>query len=220
MKLTKPSILELRSLSLVFDAYSREEEDGRMSSHRVALVAFKLLAVGLLAYAVIGAACMPQIWHTSPSDARDETAAFLALPWLASLGLGVALWFGAGWFASRVFPAGRVDEDAVVSLRTEPVFAVGVSIIGVFLLVQGIPSLASAAYFFGRSLEAGGVGPDESYQRLLWDEEGKATAVAGVTRVLLGLLLLAGPARLAAVASRVRKEFGGSLIEEDKSAQK
>jgi hypothetical protein len=203
----------------VFDAYLRKGEDGTMSSHKMALLAFKLLAVGLLAYAVIGAACMPQIWHSSPSDARRETAAVLALPWLASLGLGVAFWFGAAWFASRVFPGGMVEEDAVVNLRAEPVFAVGVSIIGVFLLVEGIPSLASAAYFFGRSLEVAGLGADESYQRLLWDEEGKASTLAGVTRVLLGLLLLAGPARLGALVSRVRREFRGSPLEEDKSAK-
>ena len=191
-----------------------------MSSHRVAFLAFKLLGLWLIASAVMGAATMPYIWQTSPSEARGGTAAFLSLPWLVALGIGLSVWFSADWFASRVFPGANVDEGATTALRTEPMFAVGAAIIGLFLLAEGIPALASALYFFGRSLESGVLGPDESRQRLLWDVEGKANALAGITRVVLGLALLAGPAKWAAAVSRISQGFGGSLLEEEKPEQR
>ena len=186
-----------------------------MSSHRVALLAFKLLGLWLMAQAALGAASMPWIWHSSPDGTERWTAALLALPWLVSLGIGVPVWFSADWFAARVFPGGQADAEINGNLRTEPLFAVGVAIIGLLLLVEGIPSLASALYLFSRTLQAGVLGPDESRERLLWDAQGKASALAGVTRVLLGCVLLAGPARLGAAVARVRKEFGGSLLNEE-----
>jgi hypothetical protein len=119
-----------------------------------------------------------------------------------------------------VFPGARGESDSTQTLRAEPIIAVGTALIGLLLLTEGIPSLASAAYFFGRSLEVGALGPDETRQRLLWDVQAKASAIEGLTRVALGLALLAGPARLAALASRVRRDFSGSLVQEKSNGRR
>ena len=185
-----------------------------MNSHRVAYLAFKLMGFWLLAQAVVGVASMPYIWQSSPDESKGATAAFLSLPWLVSLGIGVPVWLSADWFAARVFPGTKLEAEVTPTLRAAPVFAVGAALIGLQLLTQGLPSLVSASYLFGRSLEVGVLGPDEVRQRLLWDVQGKASALEGATRVVLGLALLAGPARLSNLALRVRREFGGSLLEE------
>lgn len=184
-----------------------------MNSHRVAYLAFKLMGLWLLAQAVVGIGSMPYIWQSSLDESKSTTAAFLSLPWLVSLGIGVPVWLSADWFAARVFPGTKREADVTPTLRAAPVFAVGAALIGLQLLTQGIPSLVSASYFFGRSLEVGVLGPDEVRQRLLWDAQGKASALEGATRVVHGLALLAGPARLSDLALRVRREFGGSLLE-------
>jgi hypothetical protein len=185
-----------------------------MNSHRVAYLSFKLLGLWLLVQAAVGAASMPYIWQSSPNEAKGATAAMLSLPWLVSLGIGAPVWFSADWFAAHVFPGARADSDAARTLRVEPVFAVGTALIGLLLLSQGFPSLASAAYLFGRSLEVGVLGPDETRRQLLWDVQAKASALEGVIRVGLGAALLAGPARFATLVSRLRRDFSGSLVDD------
>ena len=63
------------------------------------------------------------------------------------------------------------------------------------------------------------LGP-ESYtddqRALIWSAAAKANTVAGAVRLLMGVGLVLGPARLAEAAAHVRREFRGSL-EEDES---
>jgi hypothetical protein len=137
------------------------------------------------------------------------------LPSLVALGVGIPLWFSADWFAHRIFPSSEFsDAGGVRRLRVEPLFALATSVLGLFLVADCLPGLAGSLYLFSESRQTGILGPDMERQRLLWDASAKANALAGVVRLFIGLALLAGPARLSAVTSRLRRELQGSLEEE------
>ena len=160
---------------------------------------------------------MPYLWHTSAEEVGGMTVALMFLPSVAAVGVGVPLWFSAEWFAARIFPSG--GPQAQGPLRGDAVFALGASIIGLLLVCEGVPAISSAVYLFGKSLESGVLGPDEARQRLLWDASAKASTLGG-TRLVVGAALLAGPARLSSMFARVRKEFAGSLLDEDEPHQR
>jgi len=46
------------------------------------------------------------------------------------------------------------------------------------------------------------------------ESSAKASAVGATVRLLIGVAFVAGTGRLSAAAARIRKEFGGSLVEE------
>ena len=185
-----------------------------MSNREWALLAFKLLGVWFLASAAIGAANTPYLWDSTPEEVRSRTVAFLLLPSLVAVGIGTPLWFSADWFARRIFPgAAPLDTPATLGACAGPLFALAISVLGVFLVADGVPGLASSLYLFTESRRTGILGPDVERQRLLWDASAKANAVAGVVRLLIGVALLAGPARLSAAFGRVRRDLKGSLEE-------
>jgi hypothetical protein len=136
----------------------------------------------------------------------------MALPALVSLTIAAPVWFSADWFAARVFPA----EAAVASagLRSEPLFALGLALIGVFLLCEGIPVLASGLSLFLQSRQSGILGPDLERQQMIWHAGAKANTIAAACRVALGAACVAGPARLGALFGRVNRELQGTLVED------
>jgi len=186
-----------------------------MSNRDVAFLAFKLLGLWLVASAITGAAGLPYVWQSTPAELRGGTLAVLFLPSLVALGLGLPLWLSADWFAGRVFDGGDASPEVRQRPQWKPMFALGASLIGLCLLTEGVPALSSAIYLFGRSLQTGVLGADEARERLLWDASAKANALGGVVRSLIGLALLAGPARLAAAVARIRREFSGPLVEDE-----
>ena len=186
-----------------------------MSNRDVAFLSFKLLGLWLIASAITGAAGLPYVWQSTPAELRGGTLAVLFLPSLVALGLGLPLWLSADWFAGRVFARGYASLEARQRPQWQPLFALGASLIGLCLLTEGVPALSSAIYLFGRSLQTGVLGPDEARERLVWDASAKANALGGVVRFLIGLALLAGPARLAATVAGIGREFSAPLVEDE-----
>jgi hypothetical protein len=178
------------------------------------VLAFKLFGLWFLAQAAIGTANLPYVWQTGPAELRGATVAFLFLPSLVALGIGIPVWFSAEWFASRVFRDPKDATRTAVRVNAEPMLALGASLLGLYFVGEGVPSVSSSLYLFGRSFQGGVLGPDPAQERLLWDASAKAAALGGVIRLLVGLALLAGPTRWAAGVARVQKEFGTSLLEE------
>ena len=183
-----------------------------MTNRAWAQLAFTLLGIYFVANAAIGAASMPYIWQTSATEVRGMAVAVLFLPSLVALGVGLPVWLSAEWFAARLFPT---ESEPSAILSGQSFLAVAASILGLFLVAEGVPSLASALYLFGRSFHTGVLGADEARERLLWDASAKANALAGLVRLAIGLALLAGPTRLSAALARVRAEFGSHI--DDKS---
>jgi hypothetical protein len=192
-----------------------------MSNRDAALLGFKLLGLWLLSSAIIGVASMPYVWQSSPDGLRGFSVATLFLPSLVALGVGIPVWLSADSFARHVFPDAAVAPTSVArGAEYQTMFGLGAALIGLLLLTEGVPAIASAAYLFTRSLQTGVLGADPDRRSLLWDASAKANAVAGLTRLLLGLALLAGPARLSAALNRVRREFRTSLVEEGEGTPK
>ena len=87
---------------------------------------------------------------------------------------------------------------------------------GVLLLVEALPTIVHGVALFARSRQTGNsvFGPDLGEQALIWSATAKANLAAACTRLVIGVGLLAGPARLSAAYAGVRKELRGTLADE------
>lgn len=184
-----------------------------MTNRDVALLAFKLLGLWLIASAAIGVAGLPYYWEPQFEGIRSTAVLFALLPVLVRVGIGVLIWFSADWFAARIFPDESPQPTSFDALRGEPLFALALSIFGVFFVCDALPMVVYGIALFTQSLSAGSsllAGSEVEQQRLIWNATAKADVTAAVARLLIGLALLAGPARLGAALARIRKEFTGT----------
>jgi hypothetical protein len=186
-----------------------------MTNHDAAKLSFRLLGLWFMANAAAGVAGVPYFWDPQWENVRAITVFNTLLPALVALGIGVPMWFSADHFATRTFSSGGRSVGAG-RLRGEPVFALALAIIGVFLICESIPVLVNGLALFiqSRVLARGVLGVDPDIQRQIWHAGAKANAAAAVARLVIGAALLAGPANLARVVARVRREFAGDLTEE------
>jgi hypothetical protein len=187
-----------------------------MTNRDAAVLAFKLLALWLLVNAAISLSGLSYYWDPQFERIRAITLFSTLLPVLIAVGVGVPLWMSADWFAARTFPAGSGHGLDLARLRIEPLFALALSVIGALLVCEALPALVNSATLFTQSRLVGQafLGPDDGTRQLLWDASAKGTLSASVTRLLLGLGLLAGPARLSAAVARIRGELTGPLADE------
>lgn len=192
-----------------------------MTNHGVARLAFKLVGLWLMASTAIGVAGIPYYWSSGFEKADRMTVFFSLLPALVAVGIGVPVWFSADWFAARVFPDESPTPLSLDRLRGEPLFALALSILGVLFVCEALPALVNGIALFVQGREAGSsiLGTDVDRQRLVWSAAAKAAVSAGLARLLIGLGLLAGPARLSAAVARMRKELRGSLVDDADAEQ-
>ena len=193
-----------------------------MTNRDIARLAFKLVGLWLMASTATGVAGIPYYWSSGFEKADRMTVFFSLLPALVALGIGVPVWFSADWFAARIFPVESPEAIRLDRLRGEPLFGLALSILGVLFVGEALPVLVNGIALFTQSRSVGSsvLGPDVDQQRLLWSSAAKANVTAGVARLLIGLLLLAGPAKLAAAAARIRKELAGTLADEAEAEQR
>lgn len=193
-------------------------------------LAFKVLGLWLAASGVIGLANIPYVWQMGPIDQTQRAAVLAtAFPSLLSLVVGALVWLNASGLAARavgedpaqlaarVFGDGTADSTAAPRpLATQPLFALALAVIGVLLIVEAVPLIVYSATMFVRSRQAGTAifGPDLAQRALIWDAAQKASLAAACTRLLIGAALLAGPARLSAAYTGIRKELRGTLADE------
>jgi hypothetical protein len=190
-----------------------------MTKRDLATIAFSLIGLWLIASALIGLASLPYVWETAPAESRRFTIGAIFLPSLVTLGLGVPIWMSAEWFALRVFPETPSDSVRIESLHGEALLATAFAIMGVFFIADGIPALVNSAALFVQSYTTttSVLGRDTEQQRLLWSAAAKAHTAGGVARLLVGVALLAGPARLGAALAALRKDLRGTLQDEEPS---
>jgi hypothetical protein len=187
-----------------------------VTNRGVAVLAFKLVGLWLMANAAIGIAGVPYFWEPQFDQVRDMTVFFTVLPLLVAVGIGVPVWFSADWFADRIFPNQSPQPMALDGLRGEPLFALALSVLGVFFAAEALPVVVNGAALFLQSRQTGSrfLGPDVDQQTAIWSAAAKANVTAGIARFLIGMGLLAGPARLASAVARIRKELRGSIADE------
>jgi hypothetical protein len=193
-----------------------------VTNRDVAILAFRLLALWLVANAVISVSAIPYFWESQPSELRSITVFFTLLPALVSLGIGVPLWFSADWLAGRTFPAALREQIEPDKLRTERLLTLALSVLGVLFVCEALPGIVNGLALFtqSRSLGRSVLGPDEAQARLLWNAAAKANFAGTVARLVIGACLLAGPTRLASVIARVRSDLVGTLAEQAAEEQK
>jgi len=186
-----------------------------VTNRGVALLAFKLLGLWLIADAAIGAAGIPYYWEPQFETVRGMTVLFTLLPVLVAVGIGVPVWFSADWFAARIFPDVS-QPTASDRLRGEPLAALALSLIGALFVCEALPVVVTGISLFTQSRVVGSsiLGPEEDQQKLIWSAAAKANVTAGVARLLIGLALIAGPRRLGAALARIRRALSGTLVDE------
>ncbi len=191
-----------------------------MTNRDVALLAFKLLGLWLMANAAVGVAAVPYFWEPQFEAVRAITVFATLLPALVAVGIGVPVWVSADWFAGRIFSDKAPEALHFDRLRGEPLLALALSVLGVFFVCDSLPGVVNGIALFAQSRGSSVLGPDPNQQRLIWSSAAKASVTAALARLLIGLGLLAGPARLAAAAARVRKELAGTLEDEVRAEPK
>lgn len=191
--------------------------NGNMTNHDAAKLGFRLLALWFMANAAVGVAGVPYFWDPQWENVRAITVFNTLLPALVAIGIGVPLWFSADGLATRTFPGG--ERAATINpLRSEALFALALAVIGVLLICESLPMLINGLALFvqSRSVARGVLGPNPDIQSQIWHAGAKANVAAAAARLVIGAALFAGPADLARLAARVRKEFAGNLAEEQK----
>lgn len=204
-----------------------------MNSRDVAVLAFKLLGVWFAAGAVTGLAGVPYLWHAEqPGSMRMVGFVAVLFPSALTIVVGGLLWINAEGLATRVFGPHPADVAANVfgdgpadaaprdRLEMQPLFALALSVIGVLMIAEATPMLVYGATMFASSRQTSILGPDPAQQALVWDAAAKSNFAAACTRFVIGVALLAGPARLSAAYAGIRKEFRGTLAEDGSSTGK
>jgi hypothetical protein len=178
-----------------------------------AVLAFKLLGLWLMATAVGIAAAVPAFWVDAALEPIRRTGALAgALPAVVGFGVGYAIWFAAEWLAGRIFEEGSAEER----LRAEPSFAIALTIMGALFIAEAVPVLVHNLAIFHASRDGGFPGITDESQQFLWTAQVKANVAENLTRLVIGLLLLTGPARLGMAVARLRREFRSELEEPQK----
>lgn len=191
-----------------------------MTNRDAARLAFKLFGLWLMTNAAMGVAAIPCYWDSRFEDARAITLFVTLLPVLVAVGISIPVWFSADWFADRIFPLAGQDPQQRDRLRAEPLLALAMSVLGLLFVCEALPVLVNGSALFWQSRRGGSslLGPDIEQQELIWSAAAKAAFAGGVARLLIGIGLLAGPARLASVMARLRKDLRGSLAEDELAA--
>jgi hypothetical protein len=200
-----------------------------MGARDWAVLAFKVMAVWFAASGVVGFANVPFAWASSRAmDMVGVAVGATVFPSMLSLVVGALVWINAGGLAtrvfgeeptvvaSRVFGDGPPDVAPAPGIETQSLFALALSVIGVLLTAEAVPTIVHGLTLFVRSRQTGSAifGPDLGQQALIWDATAKANLAAACTRLVLGVALLAGPARLSAAYAGVRKELRGTLADD------
>jgi hypothetical protein len=186
-----------------------------VTNRAVAVLAFRVVALWLVANAAISLAGIPYFW-SSQAGFRVVAVLDTLLHLLVALGIGVPVWASADWLAVRTFPSESQETTPLDKLSGERLLALAFAILGVFLVSQALPALVNSLALFTQSRLAGGsvLGPDEVQRSELWDAIAKAGFAAAITRLLVGMCLLAGPARLGSAVARLRQDLVGTLAED------
>jgi len=186
-----------------------------VTNRDVALLAFKVVGLWLMAVAAVNVAGLPFLWDPAFDDLRAATVAFTLLPVLVAAGIGIPVWFSADWFASRIFPSAPSGSFRPERLRTQPLFALALSVIGVFLICEALPALVGAVSLFLQSRQTQesllGGGSWQTERASLWNANAKALAAQHVTRLVLGVAFVLGPARLSRALAWFRSEMEDTL---------
>jgi hypothetical protein len=200
-----------------------------MGARDWAVLAFKSMGVWFAASGVVGFANIPFFWASSRALEVGSVAILATVfPTMLSVVVGALVWINAEGLATRVFgeePAvvaarvfgdGPADAAPAPAIETQPLFSLALSVIGVLLLVEAVPTIVHGLTLFVRSRQAGTAlfGPDLAQQALIWSATAQANLAASCTRLVIGVALLAGPARLSAAYAGVRKELRGTLADD------
>jgi hypothetical protein len=190
-----------------------------MTPRAVFLVVTRLLALWCAVSAVSALASAPALDWGEPGEFRRVQAMSVTSLVLVPLVCGALLWSASGWLARHA--AGDLGSpDGAVPLDAAQLFAVGMSILGLVVIVQVLPELAQAAAFAvaARWMPNQQESIDTSLQleRWVYQQAGIARLVSLVARLAVGLVLLLGPRYVWSLLKRFAgRTFGSSFAEDE-----
>ena len=187
-----------------------------MTNRDLATLAFRLLAVWMIAVGIYAAAGVPAVFEPRLSELRGSAVMAALLPAIVYAGIG-----GLVWLKSASLSAGTFPEPPLAAgdgLRGEKVLALAVTVIGLLLAVEALPGVVSGVSLFtlsrqGQHSVLGSISYGSREQELLWSAAAKANLAGNVVRLVLGLGMLLGPQKLTAAYLRMRGELRGTLVD-------
>ena len=189
-----------------------------MSRTQVAVVAFRVVAMWLIATAVGEAAAMVPVWAQFGGQRLLLITAAMAV--LAPLAAGALVWKGAPTIASWIFR----DRQTGPAPSTPDLYRVASAFTGLLLLGQSLPAIAllPGAWLFSMTahtsvLGSGGLSAGE--RDAVIDVMLKGGIVAGIVKVLIGAVLVATPDTVERAIRHLRRESSADEPEVEMDSQ-
>jgi hypothetical protein len=171
-----------------------------MTTRDVMFVGARLLALWLFVSSVAALSAAPAMdWGEAGEMRYMQLFAVVALV-LVPLLIAVPLWVKSAWLANRVSLDGQAGVTVTEPFGTSQLFSLGVSLLGLIVIVQVLPELAQwgafvvAARFVPHVEEP--IDTTLQLQRWVYLQAGIARGVSLVVRLAVGIVLLLGPARV------------------------
>lgn len=158
-----------------------------MSSVTICLFAIRTLALLLF---VLSAAHLPdaifRLFQQQHILSRFDLALLLILTVLSHMLIPLILWFSAPFLSRKMLPEAVGSEGVAESVPASEYLAVGIAVIGLFLLVTSFPLFSGQLYSL-LSLE----GPDSmtTSQRFILDSSLRTSLFESTVKTFAGVLL-------------------------------
>jgi hypothetical protein len=122
--------------------------------------------------------------------------------------IGILIWMYSDRLALSIFPMTAAGQNVVGQSQQEQLFALAISIIGIGLLVDSIPTFLYDLTLFiasrsGEYRSAFGFVPEPSGPRI-WNATAEASLVSALVRTLIGFGLLLSPSRIVELIASLR----------------
>lgn len=178
-----------------------------MTKRDIGILGFRLLAIWISFLALQTLVLIVPGWFVMADDWFGRIAGSLIAVGLP-VGIAILLWVKAAWFSGRVFSNATTEDDGIAVVTPRDIQAVAFSIIGFYLICISLPEVVYWVYVHFSSRFHGSVrvsltgstydtreGPFDSVHAM-------AQMLALATRIVIGIVLLAGPRTIVGVTKR------------------
>jgi hypothetical protein len=164
-----------------------------------AVLAFKIIGAAIAAYGLIALAPLAGAFMQNTVAVPGWAILIGILPAWVIIGVGGAFWVGAPSLAARVFPDAP-PPDFAEPLDVNSVLQLALALLGTYFVLDAIPQLLQGGmlYLYSQRMSTSVLGYDPERHDALLGTNAQATLVAAVAREMLGWVIIANRARIAA----------------------
>lgn len=178
-----------------------------MTKRDIGILGFRLLAIWISFLALQTLVLIVPGWFMMADDWFGRIAGSLIAVGLP-VGIAILFWAKAAWFSGRVFSNATTEDETVAVVTLRDIQAVAFSIIGFYLICISLPEVVYWVYVHFSSRLHGSVRVSltgstyDSHEGPFDRVHAMAQMLALATRIVIGIVLLAGPRTIVGVIKR------------------